>query len=67
MLQKIFGKDLIPDKMIGHAEPTTMRFEKYQNNMLTVYDSPGFEIGQTKEEVEKIAREFVRSKQECTR
>lgn len=50
LIQKIFGKDIVPDNRISHGEPCTKDFDFYQNDFFRLYDSKGLEPGNKGEE-----------------
>lgn len=63
LIQGILGKAIVSDDKIVHGKPGTMDFVHYQNELLNIWDSKGFEPGQTEEEFIKITKEFIRKKQ----
>ncbi len=45
LIQKVLGKDIVPDDTISPYKPGTMDFIEYKNNYITLIDSQGFEPG----------------------
>jgi uncharacterized protein (DUF697 family)/GTP-binding protein EngB required for normal cell division len=62
LLQTICGKDVVPDKMIGHAEPTTMDYTKYEFDQFVFWDSPGFEPGENTRDYVSRIQSFIHKK-----
>ena len=61
LIQKICGKDIVPDEKISHGQPCTQNFDYYENDFFRLYDSKGLEPGNNKEE------EFLSSTKELVR
>lgn len=43
LIQRLLGRRVVPDDLIGHSEPTTPGFEFYENRRYRVWDTKGFE------------------------
>ena len=59
MLRALLG-DVVSEEKIGHGRPMTSNFDIYQNDYLSVYDSKGFEPGQTEQEFIENVDSFVK-------
>lgn len=64
LAQGICGRDVVPDEMIGHCEPTTQSYVLYESELIRFWDSQGFEPGMTEAEFVEKSRRFVRSLQD---
>lgn len=63
-LAKAILSDIVPEDAIGTGKPQTHGFKKYENGDIVLFDSQGFEAGQTEEGFLNFVRRFVREKQE---
>ena len=43
LLRALFGNDLVPDSRVGHGQPVTHDFDRYESAGLRIYDSRGSE------------------------
>jgi uncharacterized protein (DUF697 family) len=64
LIRAICGPEIVSEEKIGDARPQTMGFEPFENDLIRFWDSKGFELGQLEEEFEKIAHDYVRSRQD---
>jgi len=63
LLQSFCGEDVVPPEAIGHGEPETFEFNRYETDDVVFNDSRGMEMGQREDEFRDYVREFVRSRQ----
>lgn len=59
LIRAIFGRELVADSLIGHGSPCTKSFDKYENDLLAVYDSKGFEPGRSEEDFAAGVKDFL--------
>lgn len=60
IVQTVFGKEIVPDDKIGHGEPNTQSYEKYENEFAIIYDSKGLEQNMTDVDFIKTSKDFIR-------
>jgi len=60
LVQAICGEGLVPDDAIGDGVPTTDGFDEYADEHIRIWDSIGFEPGDTGESFVRQVRGFVR-------
>lgn len=63
LIRAIFGKDIVSDALIGHGKPCTKAFDKYENDLLVIYDSKGFEPRQSEDEFASGVKDFIAERQ----
>ena len=56
--------DVVPESAIGTGAPKTMGYEKYENDLVCIWDSKGLETGETEEEFMQATQDFIRKQQE---
>ena len=61
LIKAILG-DVVPSNAIGEGKPKTMDFDHYENDEISIWDSRGMELGDTKEQFVEYTRGFVNSK-----
>lgn len=64
ILQQIFGRDVVPDYKIGHGEATTQEYDKYENELIKIYDSKGLEPDSGEDHFIAETNNFIRDRQE---
>jgi len=62
-LAKAILGDIVPKDAIGTGEPQTRGFNRYENDEVVLFDSQGFEAGQTEGEFLGIVKKFIREQQ----
>ncbi|NET25153.1 GTPase [Okeania sp. SIO1I7] len=62
IIQSLFGKDTVDDKLIGHGKPMTQGFEKYKNPNINVWDSKGFEHDKAQSELTEETKKWIKAK-----
>lgn len=63
LIQAMFGKEIVPDVMIGHGEPWTKYFDSYSMDDLKIFDSKGYESGQSTAAYSSEVLSFISSKE----
>ncbi|NES76157.1 MULTISPECIES: GTPase [unclassified Okeania] len=63
IIQSLFGKDTVDDKLIGHGKPMTQGFEKYKNPNINVWDSKGFEHDKAQSELTEETKKWIKAKE----
>ena len=48
LIRAILG-DIVPQDAIGVGKPRTTGYDHYQNDLISIYDSKGLELGETEE------------------
>ena len=59
LIKAILG-DIVPDDAIGTGAPRTVGFDCYENKLVRIYDSRGYELGKTEEQFTQETRNFIR-------
>lgn len=63
LIQTILGNDLVPESKIGSGKPVTQGYEYFENELIRLWDSKGFELGHTEAEFMENTRRFLRERQ----
>lgn len=63
LIQSICGKGVVSDDKIVHGRPGTMDYLSYESGLINVWDSQGFEPGQTEDDFLSTSRTFFRQRQ----
>ena len=58
LIKAILG-DVVPATAIGDGKPKTMDFDHYENDMISIWDSRGMELGDTEGQFVEYARSFI--------
>ncbi|MBR4257719.1 MAG: 50S ribosome-binding GTPase [Kiritimatiellae bacterium] len=58
LIKAILG-DVVPAAAIGDGKPKTMDFDHYENDMISIWDSRGMELGDTEDQFVEYARSFI--------
>ena len=66
IIQALFGKDMVPDYKIKDAEPGTMDYEMYENELLRIWDSKGLEPDKGEHDFIETTRAFIRERQDIS-
>ena len=56
--------DVVPESAIGTGAPKTMGYDKYENDLVCIWDSKGLETGETEEKFMQATQDFIRKQQE---
>ena len=65
IIQAILGKDLVPDDMIGYeAHPMTQDYDRYENELVGIWDSKGLEPDKGENEFIERTKKYIREVQE---
>lgn len=63
IIQKICGKEMVPDHEIAHDAPGTKLFKEYSSPLIRFWDSRGLEPGNQEERFLSETRDFVKNVQ----
>ena len=63
LIRAILG-DIVPKDAIGAGKPKTTSYDHYENDLVSIYDSKGLELGETEAEFTTETRRFVRERQD---
>lgn len=58
LIKAILG-EVVPDTAIGDGKPKTMEFDHYENDLISIWDSRGMELGDTETQFVEYARGFI--------
>ena len=58
LIKALLG-DVVPASAIGDGKPKTMDFDHYENDLISIWDSRGMELGDTEEQFVEYARNFI--------
>ena len=61
LIKAILG-DVVPAAAIGDGKPKTMDFDHYENDMISIWDSRGMELGDTEGQFVEYARSFIKGR-----
>ena len=64
LMQKICGKEVVPDEHISHSAPATKTYVPYASDPIKFWDSQGLEPGDNEEVFIKSTKNFVKEKME---
>lgn len=62
LIRAILG-DIVPKDAIGAGKPKTTGYDHYQNDLVSIYDSKGLELGETEAAFTAETHRFVRQRQ----
>ncbi len=64
LINAIFGSDVAP---VGIGEPTTKVIARYQNKLISIYDTPGFQISNADQTVPEVRNKIheLRESSDC--
>lgn len=66
-IQALLGEDLVPQDRIKDGEPATQDYDKYENELVRVWDSKGLEPDKGEDEFIGRTKDFVRRMQDTSR
>lgn len=58
LIKALLG-DVVPASAIGDGKPKTMDFDHYENDLISIWDSRGMELGDTECQFVEYARNFI--------
>lgn len=58
LIKALLG-DVVPASAIGDGKPKTMDFDHYENDMVSIWDSRGMELGDTEGQFVEYTRNFI--------
>ena len=65
IIQALLGEDLVPDNKIGHeANPMTQDYDRYENELIGIWDSKGLEPDKGENEFIERTKKYIRELQE---
>ena len=65
IIQALLGEDLVPDNKIGHeANPMTQDYDRYENELIGIWDSKGLELDKGENEFIERTKKYIRELQE---
>lgn len=65
IIQALLEKDLVPDNKIGHeANPMTQDYDRYENELIGIWDSKGLEPDKGENEFIERTKKYIRELQE---
>lgn len=67
IIQALLGKDLVEDEKIKSGERGTMGYERYENELIRVWDSMGLEPAKGEDEFIKMTEQFIRERQDSSK
>ncbi|HQC53507.1 MAG TPA: 50S ribosome-binding GTPase [Lentisphaeria bacterium] len=62
LIRAILG-DIVPQDAIGVGKPKTTGYDHYQNDLISIYDSKGLELGETEAAFTEETHRFIRQRQ----
>lgn len=67
IIQSLLGEDLVPQDRIKDGEPATQDYDKYENELVRVFDSKGLEADKGENEFINRTKDFIRKMQDSSR